>query len=156
MNIVPQIVFEILEFKKPCNLIGGEHFGLWPENQTFPKHSFHKIIRPIMRHLKEKIILPPLKSKIFCFWSEFALFIQLSRQQIQFPEIRLCHLLVYKAKCPNEKNRKIHQVDPEKNVFKDGHTERYGWENRTDFIGPLLQRWRFDLMFFRNWKIKFS
>ena len=118
MNIVPQIVFEILEFKKPCNLIGGEHFGLWPENQTFPKHSFHKIIRPIMRHLKEKIILPPLKSKIFCFWSEFALFIQLSRQQIQFPEIRLCHLLVYKAKCPNEKNRKIHQVDPEKNVSK--------------------------------------
>ena len=28
MNIMPQIVFEILKFKKSCNLIGGEHFGL--------------------------------------------------------------------------------------------------------------------------------
>ena len=28
MNIVPQIVFKKLKFKKSCNLIGREHFGL--------------------------------------------------------------------------------------------------------------------------------
>ena len=28
MNIVTQIVFEVLKFKKSCNLIGGDHFCL--------------------------------------------------------------------------------------------------------------------------------
>ena len=28
MNIMPQVVSEILKFKKSYNLIGGEHFGL--------------------------------------------------------------------------------------------------------------------------------
>ena len=28
MNITPEIFFEILKFKKFCNLIGGEHFGI--------------------------------------------------------------------------------------------------------------------------------
>ena len=28
MNFIPHIVFEILKFKKSCNLIGREHFGL--------------------------------------------------------------------------------------------------------------------------------
>ena len=28
MNIITQIVFEILKFKKSCDLIRGEHFGL--------------------------------------------------------------------------------------------------------------------------------
>ena len=28
MNIIPQRVLEMLKFKRYCNLIGGEHFGL--------------------------------------------------------------------------------------------------------------------------------
>ena len=28
MNIIPQIVFKTLKFKKPCNLIGVEQFGI--------------------------------------------------------------------------------------------------------------------------------
>ena len=28
MKIIPEIVLEILKFKKSCNLIGGEHFGI--------------------------------------------------------------------------------------------------------------------------------
>ena len=38
-NIIPQIVFEILKFKKSCNLICGEHFGLKLEKQIFPRHT---------------------------------------------------------------------------------------------------------------------
>ena len=39
MNITPQMVFEILKFKKFCNLIGGDYFGLQFENQNFPRHA---------------------------------------------------------------------------------------------------------------------
>ena len=38
-NIIPQIVFEELKFKKYCDLIGGEHFGAKLENQIFPRHA---------------------------------------------------------------------------------------------------------------------
>ena len=31
-NIVTQIAFEVLKFKNSCNLIGGDHFGLWIKN----------------------------------------------------------------------------------------------------------------------------
>ena len=42
INLIPQI-FEKLKFKKSCNPIGGEHFGLLLENQIFPRHLVLKI-----------------------------------------------------------------------------------------------------------------
>ena len=39
MNIIAQIVFKILKFKKFSNVIGGEHFGLYTENQIFLRHN---------------------------------------------------------------------------------------------------------------------
>ena len=39
INVIPQIVFETLKFKKSCNLIGVEHLGLQLENQIFPRHA---------------------------------------------------------------------------------------------------------------------
>ena len=49
-------VFEILKFKKSCNLIGGKHF-VWLmswEHDFFQTCSFLKIIEPIMgHHLKQ-------------------------------------------------------------------------------------------------------
>ena len=45
-----------------------------------------------------------------------------------------------------QKIKKIHRVDPEKNVSQtDGQVD--GQTNRTDFIGPLSQRWRSDHAF---------
>ena len=55
MNFTPQIVFEILKFKKSCNLIGREHFDLYTENQIFSRCNFYKIIDPLMKcDLKHK------------------------------------------------------------------------------------------------------
>ena len=39
INIIPQLVFETLKFKNSCNRIGGEHFGVQPENQIFPRDA---------------------------------------------------------------------------------------------------------------------
>ena len=39
MNFIPQIDFEILKFKKSCNLIGREHFDLKIENHIFSRHA---------------------------------------------------------------------------------------------------------------------
>ena len=85
----------------------------------------------------QKLMLPSLKCQIFHFWSKFILFILLSRQQIQFSKIWLCHSLVYMVKNPIQKIEEIHwvsQIDGQ----TDGHT------NMADFIGTLPQRWRFD------------
>ena len=51
-----------------------------------------------------------------------------------------------------QKIKKIHEVDSQKNVSDkqiDKQTERLTDEqmNRSDFIGPFLQRWRFDHIF---------
>ena len=44
--------------------------------------------------------------------------------------------------------KKIHWVDPEQNVSQTGR-QTDGQSNRTDFIGPLPQRWRFDHVFWK-------
>ena len=42
-----------------------------------------------------------------------------------------------------QKIKKIHQVDPEKNASQiNGQSD--GRMRRTDFIGTLLERWKFD------------
>ena len=49
-----------------------------------------------------------------------------------------------------QKIKKIHGVDPKENESQtDGRTDRQtvGQMNRTDFIGSLPQRWRFDHVF---------
>ena len=48
------------------------------------------------------------------------------------------------------KSKNIHRVDPEKNVSQtERQTDRQtnGQINRTDYIGPFLQKWRFDHVF---------
>ena len=52
----------------------------------------------------QKVMLPSLKCQIFCFWSKFVSITQLSRQQIQFSTLLLCHFLVHIAKYPHAKN----------------------------------------------------
>ena len=53
----------------------------------------------------QKVMLPLLKCQTcYYFWLKFVLFTQLSRQQIQFSKIWLCHFLVYMAKCPHAQN----------------------------------------------------
>ena len=113
--------------------------------------------------------MPPLKCQIFRFLSKFVLFAKLSRKQIQFSKTWLCHFIGQDILTQKFKN--IHWVDPEKNVLQtdrqrdrqtdrqtdtqtDRHTDRQvdrqidrqtdRQMNRTDFIGPLPQRWRLD------------
>ena len=38
-NFLPQIVFEILKFRRICNLIGLEHFQLQLKNYIFHSHE---------------------------------------------------------------------------------------------------------------------
>ena len=61
INIIPQIVFEILKFKKFCNLICGEHYNL--------RHRFFPDIQFSQNHIAsygasfktQKVMLPSLK-----------------------------------------------------------------------------------------------
>ena len=39
INIILQTVSDILKFKKSCNMICEEHFGLYLEKQIFPRHA---------------------------------------------------------------------------------------------------------------------
>ena len=50
-----------------------------------------------------------------------------------------------------QKILKIHRVDPEENASKQIDRQM----NKTDFIGPLLQSWRFNHVF-GNSRIKFG
>ena len=52
----------------------------------------------------QKVVPPPIKCQIFCFLRKFFLYNQLSRKQIQFSKIWLCHFIVYMAKYPHGKN----------------------------------------------------
>ena len=105
-------------------------------------------------------MLSQLKCQIFCFWSKFVLFTQLSRHQLQFFNIWLSLFRIY-GKISSCKKLRMSRVDPAKNVSRtDRQTDRQkdGLMNRTDFIGPLWQRWRFDHVFqkFENkifWKL---
>ena len=96
MKIITQIVFEILKFKKSCNLIDEEHF---PRYQISQKH----IANYGTSFKAQKVMMPPLKCQIFWFWSKFVSFTRLSRQQIQFSKIWLCQFLVYMRNYPHEK-----------------------------------------------------
>ena len=60
INIIPQIVFEILKFKKFCNLICGEHYNL---RQIFPRHQFSQnhIASYGASFKTQKVMLPSLK-----------------------------------------------------------------------------------------------
>ena len=56
---------------------------------------------------------------------QVVLFTELSSQQIQFSKTQFCHFLVYMAKCPCAKIKKMHHVDPEQNASETyGQTER--------------------------------
>ena len=80
----------------------------------------------------EKGMLPSLKCQIFRFWSKFVWFTKLSRQQIQFSKIQLCHFLVYTPKYPMQKIKKTHWVDPDKNASQtDRYTDKHDWFYRT-------------------------
>ena len=70
-------------------------------------------------------MLPSLKCQIFRFWSKFVSCTQLSRQQIQFSKLLLCHFLAYMTKHPHAKNFKNPQVGPEENKSQtDRQTDR--------------------------------
>ena len=112
-----------MKFKKSCNLILAYNL----------RTKFSPDIQFLQNHIDnygasfkvQKVMLPLLKSQIFCFWSKFVLLTQLSRQQIQFPKF-------------TQKIRKIHWVDPEKNalqtdVQKDIWTDEQNWFYRAPF-----------------------
>ena len=54
----------------------------------------------------QKVMLPSLKCQISHFWSKFVSFTQLSRQQIQYSKLSLCHFLVYMVKYSHAENLK--------------------------------------------------
>ena len=59
MKFIPQIVFEIVKFKKSCNLIGQEHFYSQLENQNFAQTcGFNRITKATIEHH-----LPPPQKK---------------------------------------------------------------------------------------------
>ena len=98
----------------------------------------------------QKIILPPLKCRIFRFLSKFVLFTQLSRKQIHISKIWLCHFLVYIAKYPYAKKIKnIHLVDPEKMCHRqtDRQTDRWTKEQNPFYRIPSVKMGRFDHVF---------
>ena len=101
MNIIPQILFEILKFKKSSTLTSGENSGFLPEIQIFPRHA----VFTMGHHFFEKIMLPALKSQLFCLRCQFISFTELSRQQIQISQIRYCLFLVYMANVLMEKRK---------------------------------------------------
>ena len=82
MNFIPQIVFEILKFKKSCNLIGREHFGLFSPDMQILQNHIAIYGTPFKA---QRVMLPPLKCQLFY-------------------KIWLCHVLVYMAKYPHAKN----------------------------------------------------
>ena len=54
----------------------------------------------------QKVMLPSLKCQISHFWSKFVSFTQLSRQQIQYSKLSLCHFLVYMVNYSHAENLK--------------------------------------------------
>ena len=74
-----------------------------------------------------------------------------SWQQIQFSKIWICHCLVYMAKYPHAKNYINQEYILRKMCHRWMERQTDGQMNWTDLIGPLLQRWRFDHVF---WKFK--
>ena len=92
--------------------------------------------------------------KICCFWSKFGLFAHLSKEEIQFSKIKMCHFLLYIAKYHHAKKKKKGK-STEWILRKMHHTQTGRQMNWSDFIGPLSQRWRL-IMFFGNLRIKFS
>ena len=92
----------------------------------------------------QKVMLPSWKCQIF---SQFT---QLSRQKIQ---LSLCHFSVYMAKYPHAKSFKNLLSRSCGKCATDGRTDRQtdrqtdGQMNRTNFIGPLPQGWRFHHVF---------
>ena len=85
------------------------------------------MIKPtIGHHLKhKKVMLPRLKCKIFRFWSKFVLLTKLSTQQIQFPKIHLCHLLVYVTKNTHAKNLENPLRKSWEKCVTDGQIEKW-------------------------------
>ena len=81
VNIMPQIVFEILKFKKSCNLIGGGPFTYNLRTRSFPDMQFSQnhIANYGASFKAKKIMLSLLKCQIFRFWSKVVSFTQLSR-----------------------------------------------------------------------------
>ena len=95
-------------------------------------------------------MLPLLKSQIFCFWSKFVLLTQLSRQQIQFSKLWLCHFFYLYGKIYSHKKlRKSTEWILRKMHYRQTYRKTHGQTNRNDFIGPPLQRWRFDQAFLK-------
>ena len=155
-NIIPEIVFEILKFKKCCNLICGEHFGLqlWEADfSSYIQFSQNHIGNYGTSFKAWKVMLPSLKCQTFHFGSKLVLFTQLSRQQTQFSKLSLCHFLVYMAKYYHTKN------------FKNSISRSWGKCIPDRWTGREMDRWTKltlyhkvggSIMFFGNSRIKFG
>ena len=105
MNYIPQIVFPILKFNKILQSDWWKAF--WPITREEDIQFLQNYIANYGASFKAQKVMPPsLKCQIFCFWSKFASFTQLSRQQTQFSKLSPCHFLLYLAKYLHAKNLK--------------------------------------------------
>ena len=87
-NIIPQIIFEKLRFKKSCNLIGGQHFGLQLENQIFPRHeAFTKSYSQLWASFKtQKVCCPRQNAKYSAFGPNLSRLLSYLDNKYNFPK----------------------------------------------------------------------
>ena len=84
-------------------------------------------------------MLPSLKCQIFCFWSKFVSFNQLSRQNLALSLFSIYGKISSSKKLTKSTEQILRKMCQRPT---DRHTDEK--TNRTDFIEHVQQRWRFD------------
>ena len=144
MNIIPHIVIEMLN---PAVWFVESILAYNLRSRFFPDMPFSQdhIANYSASFKAQKVMLFSLKCQEFCFCSKFVLFSQLSREQIQFPTFSLSSLFSMSDKISTcKKLKKSTEYILRKICHRRMDIQTDGETNRTDFIGPLPQRWRFN------------
>ena len=94
----------------------------------------------------QKVMLPLLKCQIFRIWSKCLVYRIIYTTNTIFQNLALSLFSIY-GKIYSYKKLEYPPSRSWKNA-SDGQTDRHRWTtNRTDFMGPLPKRWRFDHVF---------
>ena len=106
----------------------------------------------------QKVMLPPLKCQIFCFWSKFVYTKNSLHKKYNFPK---SGLVIFKYMWQNsfiQTIKKIHRVDPDKNASKiGGQTNRWAGKQGWFYWTPSAKMkvwlcfWKFENKIFLNY-----